>query len=467
MKRTVSFLQTNAQRYALIGACFGLLFPIVAILICTVGAGIPLNISNIVAAHVSDPLLWIIDTAPLFLGLFAAIAGRRQDELEKINSMLKTREQELQAAQRVMEERVSEHTRELAATSQLFMERAELLNSVVDTAQVLLSTLGFDQLLPLIVQMISRHFKFYHVGLYLLDEHKQRTVLMAYSGKDEPPTVQQGQQVGLSEHKLVELAVRTGQAQRSNDGRSDIRWIPDPALPNARAELVLPLTSAQIIIGALDFHADFEMEFSEEYVSILQILADLVTIALQNSFLYDKTQRTLREAEVSSRQISAREWRTWVESIQARGYRYDGIRAEPIKGTDDSSPEERRIQSIPIRLRGRTIGTLRVRLSEGAPEWTEDDHAIAEATAERAALALEGARLLEEAKKRATREAFLSEMAAKLGASFRLDSILRDTVQQLGETLENSTVSFQLIDPTAPRDMAPFNETSAQSKDME
>jgi GAF domain-containing protein len=82
--------------------------------------------------------------------------------------------------------------------------------------------------------------------------------------------------------------------------------------------------------------------------------------------------------------------------------------------------------------------------------WTEDEIAITKAVAERAALALEGARLLDDAQKRAARESFLSEMAAKLGSSFQLDSILRDTVEELGQTLKGSTVSFQLVNPSAP-----------------
>jgi GAF domain-containing protein len=93
---------------------------------------------------------------------------------------------------------------------------------------------------------------------------------------------------------------------------------------------------------------------------------------------------------------------------------------------------------------------LKIKLSDSSQTLSEDDHAIAEATAERAALALEGARLLDEAKRRAAREAFLSEMATKLSTSFRLDSILRDTVEELGHSLEGSTVTFQLIDPTNP-----------------
>ena len=82
--------------------------------------------------------------------------------------------------------------------------------------------------------------------------------------------------------------------------------------------------------------------------------------------------------------------------------------------------------------------------------WTEDERAIIESTAERVAIAMEGARLLEEAQKRAARESFLSDVGAKLGTSFQLDSILRDTVEELGQNLQGSTVSFQLINPSAP-----------------
>jgi GAF domain-containing protein len=467
MKRTGIFLKTNAQRYALIGAAFGLIFPILAVLIRTLGTGIPLGWSSIAAAYSSDPLLWIIITAPLFLGIFAAIAGRRQDELEKTNGVLKARERELEAAQLVLEERVNERTRELTSRNQLFLERAQLLNSVVVTSRSLLSTLGLDQLLPMIVHMIGRHFNYYHVGLYLLDEQKQRAVFVASSSEGGQRILQRGQQISLREHSLVEFAFRSGQAQILNNIGADPGIIPDPELPNTRAELVLPLMSAQIVIGALDFQSDQEMEFSGEYVSILQILADLVTIAIQNSTLYDKTQRTLREAEVGSRQISARVWSGGVDSIQARGYRYDGIRAEALKGAAEPTSPQKRIQSIPIRLRGRIIGSLKIKLSESSGEWTEDDRAIAEATGERAALALEGARLLDEAKRRAAREAFLSDVAAKLGTSFRLDSILRDTVEELGQSLANSTISFQLIDPSSPQTTGDLDESTVKPRDKE
>jgi GAF domain-containing protein len=120
-----------------------------------------------------------------------------------------------------------------------------------------------------------------------------------------------------------------------------------------------------------------------------------------------------------------------------------------MKESRQAAPGENAI-SIPVQLRGQTIGRLKLKPSDTAKKWTEDELAIAEATAERAALALEGARLLEQAQKRAARESFLSDIATKLSTSFQLDSILRDTVEELGQTLKGSTISFQLVNPSAP-----------------
>ena len=154
----------------------------------------------------------------------------------------------------------------------------------------------------------------------------------------------------------------------------------------------------------------------------------------------------MRDAEIASSQASGLAWKGYTERVQIKGYRYDGIRPEPLKESLPSSSENGALL-LPLQLRGQMIGRLQLKTSNASHQWTEDELAIVEATIERVALALEGARLLEDAQKRATRETFLSDIAAKLGTSFNLDSILRDTVEELGQTLKNSTVSFQLVNP--------------------
>ena len=157
----------------------------------------------------------------------------------------------------------------------------------------------------------------------------------------------------------------------------------------------------------------------------------------------------MRDAEIASSQASGQAWKGYTEKIQTKGYRYDGIRPEPLKESLPSDSENGALL-LPLQLRGQMIGRLQLKSSDSSRQWTEDEIAIVEATIERVALALEGARLLEDAQKRATRETFLSDMAAKLGTSFNLDSILRNTVEELGQNLKGSTVSFQLVNPFAP-----------------
>jgi GAF domain-containing protein len=210
--------------------------------------------------------------------------------------------------------------------------------------------------------------------------------------------------------------------------------------------LALPLKSGDDIFGVLDVRSVDPHDFLEDDISTLSILADQVGIALQNALLFEESQRALREAKNESLQTSKQAWKEYAKSVATKGYRYDGIKSEPLKDVNATNKEHSSIL-VPVQLRGQTIGRLKLNSSNRSQEWTEDELSLVKATAERVSLALESARLLEEAQKRAAREAFLSDVAAKLSTSFQLDSILRDTVQELGQALQNSTVTFQLVNP--------------------
>jgi GAF domain-containing protein len=204
-----------------------------------------------------------------------------------------------------------------------------------------------------------------------------------------------------------------------------------------------------LVTGALDIQSTLPNAFTEEDVSILTILADQVAIAIQNARSAEQALIALRNAEIASRQMSGKAWQGYAETLEVKGYRYDGVKPEALKELHESSTFPNSL-TIPIRLRGHTIGRLTLNPPDATRRWTEDEIAMAEATAERVALALEGARLLEDARRKATRETFLSDVSAKLGTSFQLDSILRDTVQELGQNFANATVSFQLVNPGQP-----------------
>ncbi len=70
----------NTRRYALWGALFGAFFPVVGTLFQAALDGSGAGYWDRLARAQSMPLLWFIDTAPILLGLFAVLAGQREDQ---------------------------------------------------------------------------------------------------------------------------------------------------------------------------------------------------------------------------------------------------------------------------------------------------------------------------------------------------------------------------------------------------
>ena len=128
-------------RYAAYGALFGLMFPVFATLGDTLIHGLPLTLESFLWIQKNGPLHWVIDTAPFFLGVFAGLAGRRQDQLVRLNESLNRRVEErdqaiheIQSLQADLEQRVADRTQELA-------QERSLVSTILDTVDALVVVL--------------------------------------------------------------------------------------------------------------------------------------------------------------------------------------------------------------------------------------------------------------------------------------------------------------------------------------
>jgi len=74
----------NMHNFFLLGALFGLFFPIGAIFILLSQSN-EWTLQQFLIIHYERPLLWIIETAPLFLGLTGALGGYHFDQKEKFH----------------------------------------------------------------------------------------------------------------------------------------------------------------------------------------------------------------------------------------------------------------------------------------------------------------------------------------------------------------------------------------------
>lgn len=78
-------------RYLIYGVLFGLMFPIIASMILSFQEFGFVSLKTLIAVQESHLLLWIIDSAPVFLGLFALKAGLTQEKVNRININLEKR----------------------------------------------------------------------------------------------------------------------------------------------------------------------------------------------------------------------------------------------------------------------------------------------------------------------------------------------------------------------------------------
>jgi len=95
-------------------------------------------------------------------------------------------------------------------------------------------------------------------------------------------------------------------------------------------------------------------------------------------------------------------------------------------------------------VRDEVVGVLHIRSAGATQRWREDDLALAQAIAERAGLALENARLLQEAQRRAVRERTISEIASRISASVNLRNILQTAVEELARVMPGAEVTVQI-----------------------
>jgi GAF domain-containing protein len=209
------------------------------------------------------------------------------------------------------------------------------------------------------------------------------------------------------------------------------------------------------IIGALDVQSTEPNAFLQEDINILSTLADQVSIAIQNAQQFEATRKALSESEVLSRQFVQAGWQQFTKSRNLLGIRHTGARAsllhrrngkEKQEDLFDGSPAQRSARgsalSLPIKLRGEVIGSVDVRTPDSRP-WDQDELEIVTAIIERAALAMENARLLAESQKRAAKERIIGEISSKISMQSEINELLKTAAQELGRNLPGAEIAIQ------------------------
>jgi len=86
-----NLINSTILRYVLLGLGLGILFPVWAFIIELSVLGLPFTLDSVIKIQSTIPIMWLVDTAPLFLGVSFGLAGWRRYQLEKLTAELDQR----------------------------------------------------------------------------------------------------------------------------------------------------------------------------------------------------------------------------------------------------------------------------------------------------------------------------------------------------------------------------------------
>ncbi len=246
-------------------------------------------------------------------------------------------------------------------------------------------------------------------------------------------------------------------------------WLPNPLLPDTKAEISVPINLEDQVVGVLDVQADKVDSLAETDADILRSLANQIAVAIRNARQFTQAQAALAEAGELQRRYVEQSWdRTRVtrknvgrvqfslgesasldEALIDQAQQQALIAKKPTVVSfndhqDDSSLGQHALVT-PIVLRDVVIGDLQLHESDARREWTESELALITAVVDQVAQAAETLRLLDETQERASREQLISQISNKMRRAPDMESLLKVAVTELSRTL-NPARTFVRMD---------------------
>lgn len=386
-----------------------------------------------------------IDEIARLAGAFNNMTSQLRQTLENLELRVEERTNDLEKRSQELENQSAK----LAEANSQVERRILQMEAISRVAKSIASVQNLQELLPFVTKVISEQFGFYHAGIFLIDSANEFAVLSAANSEGGQKMLGREHKLKIGQTSIVGYVISTGKSRVVLDTEKDPVFSHNPDLPNTRAEMALPLKIGDRIIGALDVQSTEAGVFTEQDTEVLSTLADQVSIAIQNSRLFESTQKSLSEISTVYRQTIKETWAKTIEEQEVSGYKFgvtghrpirDELKTEGVKQAmekDDlvvlqgnKEPE----LAIPIKLRGQTIGILNVRAPEGH-NWKQNEINILRAVAERVAVSSENARLFEETTRRAERERTVSTITTKIRSTNDPEEMLAIAINEIKSAL--------------------------------
>jgi nitrate/nitrite-specific signal transduction histidine kinase len=370
------------------------------------------------------------------------------DEIGLLARAFNSMTQQLSSLIQDLEQRVTERTRDLE-------RRTAYLEASSEVARAAASVLDSDQLMHVVVEAIREQFDLYYVGLFAKDATGQFALLRAGTGQAGKSMLARGHRIKVGEG-MIGWSIANAQPRVAQLASADAVRLATPELPHTRSEAAIPLRSRGRVLGALTIQDSQPGSFDELAIAVWQTMADQVALALDNAKLFAESQNALETIERAYSEMSGGAWQELLSHQRERIFRSSGetgarLQASPSEGgptletsTGTSDDAGAYPLNLPIRVRGHTIGSLKTYKSKSAGDWSREEMELLAQLVEQLGLALEDARLFQDAQQRAARERIVGEATARMRSTLDPQSVLQASVDEIYRALGLEAVTIYL-----------------------
>lgn len=221
--------------------------------------------------------------APMLAG--GKIIGALRSESERPNSFDEVDRVALQALAQEIGIAI-----ENARLFQEQQERADFFRLVAELSSRMSSTLDLGDALSQIVRDIRDAFDCYHVGIGLVEGEDVIYKFGAGASSDNPDFRFDPARLKVGGEGLTGWVAKTGEPILAPDVSRDPRYVAMRHL-NTKSELVIPIRAKGEVIGVLDLQSDRLNAFGQADLITVQSLANEAGISIENARLFESERR--------------------------------------------------------------------------------------------------------------------------------------------------------------------------------